>query len=76
MIRQAVLDRISELEYRIRKNEAPGIHTYGPAECGHGMQRGAGRCSDCLRNEIEELKASGREKVRQENPSPHGGFSR
>ncbi len=40
-----------ELAYRLRRQEAPGVSTWGTGKCGH-YARGSGYCADCIRKEI------------------------
>lgn len=47
---------LADLAWELRKQESTGIHTYGPAACGHGSARGSGYCAECLRAEIERRK--------------------
>ncbi|MBO9717473.1 MAG: hypothetical protein J7507_11875 [Pseudoxanthomonas sp.] len=42
----------AELDYELRFQQAPGIHTWGPGRCGHDA-RGSGFCAGCLGAEIE-----------------------
>lgn len=51
--------RLAELRYELTYQQADGIHTWGPGQCGHSA-RGSGYCAHCLRAEIERGEADGR----------------
>ena len=47
---------IERLQYLLRKEEAPGIHTYHTCPyCNKNACR-TGKCAECLRKELAELK--------------------
>ena len=43
---------MAELRYELAYQQAPGIHTGGPGQCGHDA-RGSGYCAKCLQREID-----------------------
>lgn len=57
MNKNDILKRIQEIEYDIRYNESPGIHTYHQCTyCGRMATR-RGKCVLCLNDELSELKS-------------------
>lgn len=49
---------MAELRYELAYQQAPGIHTGGPGQCGHDA-RGSGYCAKCLQREIDRRTHQG-----------------
>ena len=46
---------IRTIVHEMRYQSSTGIHTYGPASCGHGNARGSGVCFECHRAFLAKL---------------------
>ena len=48
---------LAELRYELAYQQADGIHTWGPGQCGHPA-RGSGYCAKCLTRQIKAREAA------------------